>query len=59
MHHTSSLCLAGKPEIIIVLMKCRIVEKFFSKGQAQAVSVRQETVEYVTGEIVTEKNLEA
>lgn len=29
VHHTSSLCLAGKPEIIIVLMKCRIVEKFF------------------------------
>lgn len=27
--HTSLLCLTEKPEIIIVLMKCRAVEKFF------------------------------
>lgn len=36
VHQTRSLCLAGKPEIIIVLMKCRIVEKFFQRADTSS-----------------------
>lgn len=42
--HTTSLCLMVKPEIIIVLMKCRTIEKLFQRAGTSSECMTEETV---------------
>lgn len=42
--HTSLQCLTGKTEIIITLMKCRTVEKFFQRAGTSSECMTEETV---------------